>query len=303
MKSQASFRELKKHGSYDYPFEKYDIISDCSKQLATNHWHNETEIVYVTSGCIAITVNGESFFGKPGDIFIINSGEIHEIYGSVTPLEYTAFVFDFDMLSFRKADFAQQNFIEPVSRGEMQFSSNVRSSEKAYALLKYINEINTARPACYTLSTKAALICFFALMIEENRIALVKHPSSNDEKKLFLKKIVKYMNENYTKEITLTEAAKRFNMSHKYFCRFFKNNFNKTFVEYLNDLRIENSMRMLSEGNISVTEAAISCGFCNMSYFTRTFKKKTGCTPSQYKKSEISKYKFGGRFPQDDRPS
>ncbi len=286
MKSQLSFKELKKPGTSKYPFEKFDIISDQTRQFATNHWHDEIEIVYVTNGCINITINSKEFIGKSGDIFIVNSGEMHEIYGSGTPLEYCAFVFDFDMLTFRKDDFAQQNYIEPMLRGKMQFFNRVKSSEKAFEMLKYINEINSTKPTCYILSTKAVLIQFFALMIEENQIAQVQDLQSNDEKKQLLKEIVKYIDENYTKEIALKEISRHFYMSPKYFCRFFKNNFNKTFVEHLNDVRIENSIRLLTENNISVTEAAVSCGFCNMSYFTRTFKKKIGCTPSQYKKSE-----------------
>lgn len=284
MKSPLSFMEGKKHGSSNYSFEKYDIVSDYSKQFATNHWHNETEIVYVTSGCINITVNNKKFTGKSGDIFIINSGEMHEIYGSVTPLEYSAFVFDFDMLSFQKDDFSQQNFIEPILKGKIQFFNSVKKSEKAFSILKHINEINEQKNSCYMLCTKALLLQLFGFLIEENQIVLTQEPSSNNEKVQLLKNIVAYINDNFTEKITLTEIAQNFHMSHKYFCRFFKNNFKKTFVEYLNDVRIENSISLLSKKNISVTDAAISCGFCNMSYFTHTFKKKIGCTPSQYKK-------------------
>lgn len=284
MKSQASFKERKNHGSSMYSFQKYDIVSDHSKQFATNHWHDETEVIYVTSGCINITINHKTFIGKQGDIFIINSGEIHEIYGSGTPLQYSAFVFDFDMLSSRKDDYAQQSFIEPVLKGRMQFLNGVKKSEKAFAMLQYINEINTHKNGCYMLYTKAVLLQFFALLIEENQMVLTWDPSSNDENKQLLKNIIAYINENFREKIPLTEIAKHFHMSHKYFCRFFKNSFNKTFVEYLNDVRIENSVSLLNEKNISITEAAISCGFSNMSYFTHTFKKKMGCTPSQYKK-------------------
>lgn len=287
MKSQSSYKELKKHGSYDYTFEKYDIISDCTRQFATNHWHDEFEIVYVTRGCISISINGKKFIGKSGDIFIVNSGEMHEIYGIDTPLEYSAFVFDFDMLAFYNDDFAQKNFIDPVQKEEMKFSNNVIRPERAFALLKHIKEINTVKPVCYTLSTKALLLQFFALMIEENQIILSQDSSSHDDKRQLLKEIVKYIDENYSEEITLKEISRHFNMSHKYFCRFFKKNFNKTFIKYLNEVRIENSMRLLAKNNISVTEAGISCGFCNMSYFARTFKKKIGCTPSQYKKTKI----------------
>lgn len=276
--------EIRKRGSLNDFFEKYDIVSPHSDLFVTNHWHKETEIIYIISGCINITINEKTFIGNPGDIFIVNSGEMHEIYGNGTPLEYKAFVFDFDILSFRKEDFAQQNFIEPILRKEIQFLNSIKSSEKALAMLQYINEINTQKHDCYMLCTKAMLVQFFAFLIEEKQIVFVQDPSLDGNKKQFLKSIVAYINENYTQRIVLTEIAEHFHMSHKYFCRFFKKNFNKTLVEYINDVRIENAISLLDKKNISVTEAAISCGFCNMSYFAHTFKKKMGCTPSQYKK-------------------
>lgn len=282
MKSSLSYKEVKRHGSSDFPLEKYEIISNLSKQFATNHWHDETEIIYVTKGCIDITINKKKFIGKTGDIFIVNGGEMHEIYGTETPLEYTALVFDFDMLSFRRDDFSQQKYIEPVLNGSITFSNHIQSSQKAYSLIKYAGDINTSKPECYTLLTKAILLEFFSLMIEENQFSVTQTQSLHNE---LLKSIIKYLDENYTDKLSLYQTANHFNMSRKYFCRFFKNNFNKTFVEYLNDIRIEHSVDMLSHSNMSVTEIAISCGFYNMSYFSLTFKKKIGCTPSQYRKT------------------
>lgn len=282
MKKQSQFLEPKKHGIPGYAFEKYDIKSDHARQFASKHWHNETEIIYVEKGSIDITINNTYYIGNAGDIFIVNSGELHEIYGTSTPLEYRAFVFDFDMLSFYKDDIAQQTFIEPVLNGKLKFNNTINTSQKAFELLTYINKINTTKSACYILSTKAALMQFFALMFEENKTVLSKN-AFPDKKNQLLKDIVKYIDENYNQEISLAEIAAYSNMSRKYFCRFFKNNFNKTFIEYLNDVKIEHSMVLLNESNISITDVAISCGFSNMSYFTRTFKKKTGCTPSQYR--------------------
>lgn len=274
MKTQNSFKETKKHGNFDYPFDKYNIISDYARQFAVNHWHDETEIIYVEKGCISITINNTNYEGNAGDIFIVNNGELHEIYGTSTPLEYSAFVFDFDMLSFRKDDIVQQNFIQPVLNKKMQFINKVQTSGTACALLNYIKELNNVKPECYTLLTKAALLHFFALMIQDKQTTSAPNPSLNNQRNQILKNIVSYIDENYDKEISLTEISTHFNMSHKYFCRFFKNNFKKTFIEYLNDVRIENSIHLLNENNLSITDTAICCGFSNMSYFTRTFKKR-----------------------------
>ncbi len=287
MKSQSSLKESKKHGSIDFPFEKYNIVSNLSKQFATNHWHDETEIVYIENGSISITINHKRYIGESGDIFIINSGEVHEIYGIGTPLNYTAFVFDFNMLSFRNDDLTQQKYIEPILKGNIQFLNSIKKSEKVFSLMQYIDKLNTQKNACYTLCIKAALLQFLSIIMEEKQIVSVSEPSSKDETKKLLKNVIAYINDHYSEKISLSEIARHFHMSHKYFCRFFKINFNKTFVEYLNDVRIENAIFLLGNKNISVTEAAISCGFSNMSYFTHTFKKKMDCTPSEYKKRAV----------------
>ena len=134
------------------------------------------------------------------------------------------------------------------------------------------------------LFTKALLLQFVARLIEEKQLVFVQNPTLDSEKKQLLKNIVAYINENYAQKIALADIAEHFHMSPKYFCRFFKKNFNKTLVEYINDVRIERSLPLLDRRNVPVTEVAVACGFYNMSYFAHSFKKKMGCTPSQYKK-------------------
>ena len=288
MKSIAT-KEQKKHGVYDYPFEEYDISSNYMRQFATSHWHDETEIIHVKKGSVKVTINGKAFTGNEGSIFIVNSGEMHEIDALAAPLSYNAFVFDFNMLSFKTKDFAEQNFIEPVTDGNLQFKNCIKANKNIVSLLKYIHKLNSSSSEVSSLATKAALLQLFALLIEEKQFTLSEKPNRTFEKKRILKDIVKYINENYSHELTLTQIAKEFNMSHKYFCRFFKTNFNKTFIKYLNDVRLEYAIRILERENASITETAISCGFGNMSYFTRTFRKKVGCTPSEYRKKAAAK--------------
>lgn len=284
MNKETSLMETKKHGSYGYTFEEYNISSPYARQLATNHWHMETEIIYVIKGTLNITINGKSFQGEKGSVFVINSSEMHEISGVTAPLKYYAFVFDFNMLSFKTRDISELNFIEPIINGKIQFHACIEPSQNTIKLLQYIHTINQKSLKAYTLSTKAALLQFFSILIEEKQYSLCEKVSQHTEKDLLLKEIVQYINDNYSNELSLMQISKHFNMSHKYFCRFFKNNFNKTFITYLNDVRMEKAINLLENKNLSITEVALSCGFCNMSYFARTFKKTVGCTPREYKK-------------------
>lgn len=276
--NMRGFKEEKKRGSIGYPFEKYNIISQNSRQFATNHWHSETEIVFVKSGGIFININGNEFVGKAGDIFIVNSGEMHEIYGKESPLSYTAFVFDAEMLRF-KTDVSDIFY-------KARFINKPENIGETFSLLEFIDSINEEKSECFEILTRTALLQFFALMMKEKKIVAEGKESGENGKNKMLKDIVLYIEENFAGEISLLQIAKQFNMSHKYFCRFFKNNFRKTFVEYLNDVRIEKAMRILADG-VTVTESAVACGFNNMSYFTLVFKRKTGVTPSQYRKGKI----------------
>lgn len=272
----------KKHGSKDYPFEKFNISSEVVRSFVTNHWHDEIEIIYVEKGEIRVTVDGRAFCGLPGDIFVINNGQLHEVSGEKAPLEYTAFVFDAEMLEFKNDDSCQRKYIAPVISGKIRFENKIEN--KNTVLLKEIDRINEDKSECYELLTKAYLMQFFARIISDGHIS--ENASESSNKNFLLKEIISYVEENFDRRIALLEIAAKFNMSHKYFCRFFKSKFHKTFVEYLNDVRIEKACTKLAEG-MTVTEAAFCCGFENMSYFTLVFKKRTGMTPSAYKKSEV----------------
>ena len=64
----------------------------------------------------------------------------------------------------------------------------------------------------------------------------------------------------------------------------FRDQTGMSFIQYLNDYRLEVAAEQLSNGNESVTEIAVKNGFDNISYFIRAFKAKFGCTPLEYKK-------------------
>lgn len=99
-----------------------------------------------------------------------------------------------------------------------------------------------------------------------------------------IKMFYTYIKKNYAKKITLDEVAQLMNMSKVSFNRFMKKTTNHTFVEFLNDVRIDNASRLLVEEDHTISEIAFMCGFNNIANFNRTFKKIKGLTPSKYRK-------------------
>ncbi|MBT8187130.1 MAG: helix-turn-helix transcriptional regulator [Croceitalea sp.] len=93
-----------------------------------------------------------------------------------------------------------------------------------------------------------------------------------------------FIQENYANKITLDQVSALLNMSKVSFNRFIKKSTERTFVEYLNDVRVQNASRLLAEEDDGISEIAYKCGFYNIANFNRIFKKAKGCTPSQYRK-------------------
>ncbi len=102
----------------------------------------------------------------------------------------------------------------------------------------------------------------------------------NSEK---IKVIYEYVQENFSKKITLAEISELVNMSPVSFNRFIKKRTGKTFIDYMNDTRISYATRWLIETDLSIGEIGFKCGFNNIANFNRVFKKVKNCTPSDFR--------------------
>ncbi len=95
--------------------------------------------------------------------------------------------------------------------------------------------------------------------------------------------VMKYLNNNFDKTVTLGEAARLAAMSEVAFSRFFKMRTGQTFVDTLTEIRLGHASRLLIETTHGITEVAYKCGFNNISNFNRIFKKKKDCTPKEFR--------------------
>lgn len=98
-----------------------------------------------------------------------------------------------------------------------------------------------------------------------------------------MKVIYEYVQKNFAEKISLEEISTVVNMSSISFNRFIKKRTDKTFVNYVNDIRIGYAARWLVENDMTISEVAYKSGFNNIANFNRTFKSIKKCTPSQYK--------------------
>jgi AraC-like DNA-binding protein len=99
-----------------------------------------------------------------------------------------------------------------------------------------------------------------------------------------IQEVMRYTLDHFTQPITLEEIAGVAHMSKGAFCRYFKKHTRKTYVGFLQEVRLQHAAQLLKQGSHSITEAAFASGFNHLSYFDRQFKAFTGQTPRQYAK-------------------
>lgn len=119
--------------------------------------------------------------------------------------------------------------------------------------------------------TKLAEVC--------HRIATRKEEQSES----VISKAKNYINQNFSKELSLDEVSQTVNISPYYFSKLFKEEAGENFIEYLTRVRIGHAKELLKNPSLSIKEICIMSGYCDPNYFSRIFKKQEDVTPSEYR--------------------
>lgn len=280
-----SYNELKQRGTEDFPIEIYCIDKDDLRYEMVSHWHSEIEILRVLKGCLEVKLNSNTYKAQAGDIVFVNPSVVH----GALPYDCAYECVDFDINYLSVMCDGCRYFFDGVANGEYVITEHITNGEEA--VKKAANSVFEAmknKSSGYKFKVIGALYELFGEIVEGHKYSHISGEVYVPDKNVMkLKKVLKFMRENYDKQITLNDMAASASMSPKYFCYFFKEMTRHTPVEYLNFYRIEKASRMLLNTDISVTEIAFLCGFNDLSYFIKTFKgHKNGITPAKYRKVE-----------------
>lgn len=97
-----------------------------------------------------------------------------------------------------------------------------------------------------------------------------------------INKVYQFIMDNYTKNPSLEQVSEVANMSTTAFCRYFKSHTNKTYTQFLNEIKIGNGCKLLLDNKLSISQVCFEIGFNNFTHFNSQFKRIIGLTPKQY---------------------
>ena len=123
------------------------------------------------------------------------------------------------------------------------------------------------------------LYLFIAALMKET-IAGKPHTASSSSQ--YVLNAIKYIQFNYSHDISIDDVAKSVGVSRSHLYRVFMLNVGKSPIDYLTEYRINEACKLLRAGNLSIAEVAVSVGFFDQFYFSRVFKRAKGVPPSKY---------------------
>ena len=246
------------------------------------HWHKAVELLLFVKGRVTCNFENTKRQFRPGDIYIINSHEVHEtkctrnavyLVVHIDPSVMLHFVPPFDHLRFSLAfDPEDQVKADAYERLKEHMQEILRQTE---------DESETASK----LERQARLFAVAAL--------LVKHfaqPLAVEETKLQrsdmtrLEPLLEYIQLHHGEELPLDEAVDFMGLNKEYFCRLFKKNMGVSYLQYVYQIRTTAVCRELETTEDPIGEIAERHGFRDPKMLNQYFREIYGCTPSEKRK-------------------
>lgn len=286
--------EKVKHGSSDFPFAVYDVDHPAGNQpILPLHWHEEIELIYIRAGRAVFSINHAEIRVQAGDCLIVNSGETHCGYSdSVDGCFYTAVVFKLSWLSALHPDLCQEQYLNPLLRGELLFPTllmGCRDEDRSGidVIESLLAEYRNGREG-FQLGIKGRLYLLLSALIPHfvPKQQYERANPLNAYKWRSVLHVLEYIDENYKSPLTLDDLATVGAISPSHLCRQFRELTDMRPLEYIQLLRVNSAAIMIQSGSCSMLEAALENGFQHLSYFSKQFKKFKGMSPSAFKRQQ-----------------
>ena len=266
-------------------------IADRRKKEFTYPIHNhdvfELNFVEHAPGVRRIVGDSSEVIGEY-DLVLITSPDLEHVWeqNTCTSEEIREITVQFDFRMTEESLFARTPFLsmrKMMNEAQKGLSFPLNAIMKVYGMLDTLSSI---KEGFYAVTQ------FITILYELSKCPGAKPLASSSFAKIAVEddsrrilKVKNFINKNYQDEIRLPQLSDLAGMSPSAFSRFFKLHTGRNLTEYIIDIRLGAASRMLVDTAQSVSEISFKCGFNNLSNFNRIFKKKKGCSPTEFREN------------------
>jgi len=278
------------------------------------HYHPEMEFLYLAKGSMSFFFEGRCIEMKPGEAVFVPPYIVHNsLKGAGSECEYSAVVFSEEWL-FGSSN--MNEYTRPIYENRYECCCHIMSSNSHISsvnnassvedmlsvdnvssvvittastvtphLLEILSHIHTYKNQpleSFELKLKGELlICFQYLYSTYFSKSLSAAPITSSA--YAIQSCLTYINEHFSEDYSLDTLSEKFGYSPSHFEHSFKDITGSTPFVYINRIRIIKASEMLKSTDKKITDIAAECGYSNISYFNRTFKKIMGVSPKEYR--------------------
>ncbi len=233
------------------------------------NWHENLEIQFFTEGSGTVLLNGKEHNIKKNDIVVVNSNVLHYTFTECR-LVYTCIIISNEWCQKMNIDY-----------NLLCFHSVIKSPEIRKMISELVSIYLNSEDILRTAKLNEILIRIMVELVEKHCDLNSSSPIRDKAYEAVISTI-EFIHDNFHKKIALQEISKAVLFDKYALCREFKKHTGQTIFEYINHFRSLKAADYLSKG-CTVGKTAELCGFENLSFFTKTFKRYIGKTPSMYK--------------------
>ncbi|NLY09084.1 MAG: helix-turn-helix domain-containing protein [Tissierellia bacterium] len=244
-------------------------------------WKNALTILWVLKGGLVVTVETEKFFVLENQVEIINANEVFAIEGRG---ENRVLMLEIDPAFFQRYyEEAEETFFYTNAPGDRKDDWRYLRLKELLARLSYeaVRKMDDFDEQVESLLLKLMyhlLNHFHYLYYEEQSL------KEDDEQLARYHRIVKYLSNNYMDRVRLSDLADEEYLSESYLSSQIKEMFGQGFKEYLNQIRVEESTKLLLDSDFHISRISEEVGFSHVRYFNQHFKRHYHMTPREYRK-------------------
>ena len=275
----------------DFPYLVLDVIGKNSYPrnpgFQVMHWHEDLQFIYVLDGIAEVRTLDNSLQIQAGEAIFINKEVVHFV-GEIKNCHYNSFLFPTYFLAFYTGSHAKDFGASIITNDRLSllhFTPAVGWQKEITTILQQLVQLEKDKTIFYVYEV---LVKLASLWLTMRKNIILPQNQKESVVQLRMQKILRFIEEHFSEDITLSDLSASANISKSECSRCFKISMDTTPYKYLTEYRLSKAAQLLGKTNEPVGNIAAAVGFHQMSHFGKCFKEKTGYSPKEYREMALN---------------